>query len=319
MDIRQLRYFVRIVGCGSLSKAAAELHVAQPALSQHVANLEAELGVQLLSRSTRGVTATECGTILLGHAESILRQIDHAARDVRDHSANPSGKVTVGLPSSTSLVLTLPLLTEVERRYPKIQLRIIENHSGFLMEWVQAGRIDLAIGFDTGQAPGIALEPLLIEDLYLVSAPGIFAGERSEVTADDFSGLPLILTSQAHGVRSLIERYAASVGQSLTIKSELDALPAIKQLVASGFGYSVLPWSAIGQECAAGTLHGLKVTRPGITRHVEIATAADRPLLRAADTVRRLVRELAVSLIATDRWRGTLMLAPRPAEPALLP
>ena len=61
------------------------------------------------------------------------------------------------------------------------------------------------------------------------------------------------------------------------------------------------------------------MTRPGITRHVEIATAADRPLLRAADVVRRLVRELAVRLIATDRWRGTLMLAPRPAEPPPLP
>lgn len=307
MDVRQLRYFVKIVGCGSFSRAAVELRVAQPALSQHVANLEAELGVELLSRSTRGVTPTECGRTLLGHAEVLLRQLDHAARDVRDKAGNPSGSVTIGIPSSASLVLTVPLLRESEVRYPGIELKVIEHHSGYLSEWLQAGQIDLAILFDLHEIAGIAVQSLLREELYFASPPGRFPRDQAEIHFAQLAELPLILTSRAHGLRMLVERYARDAGGPLAIKTELDSLSAIKDLVADGFGFTLLPWPAIRREVAAGSLHAMKVVEPTVARTVQLAMAADMPPTRSTDCIAGLVRTLLGELVAQDRWRGVLL------------
>lgn len=307
MDVRQLRYFVKIVGCGSFSRAAVELRVAQPALSQHVANLEAELGVELLSRSTRGVTPTESGRTLLGHAEALLRQIDFAARDVRDQAGNPSGSVTIGIPSSASLVLTVPLLRESEARFPGIELKVIEHHSGYLSEWLQTGQVDLAILFDVREIAGVSVRPLLREELYFASPAGRFPKEQAEIRFAELADLPLILTSRAHGLRMLVERYAREAGGPLAIKTELDSLTAIKDLVAEGFGFTVLPWPAISREVAAGTLQAMKVVEPTVARTVQLAMPADLPGTRSTDCIAGLVRDLLGELVAQGRWRGVLL------------
>ena len=159
MDVRQLRYFLSVAKCRSFSRAAVDLNVAQPALSHHVANLEAELGVKLFERSTKGVKPTECGETLMRHAETIIRQVNQAAIDVKTTSAHPSGIVTIGLPTSISISLTVPLLQAVEARFPAISLRINENHSGYLSEWVLAGRLDMAVLFDIDSDAPLRLDP----------------------------------------------------------------------------------------------------------------------------------------------------------------
>jgi LysR family nitrogen assimilation transcriptional regulator len=308
MDARQLRYFARIVACGSFSRAAIELHVAQPALSHHVAKLEAELGVELLIRSTRGVVPTECGTTLLAHAKTILRHFEVAAQDVRQQAESPSGECTCGLPSSASLVLTVPLLQEAERLYPGIKLKIIENHSGYLLEWVQSGHIDLAVVYDVHDLPSVTIQPLMREDLFLAGLGGSIPVAGEEIAFADLADLPLILTSEAHGLRKLVERYAETAGCQLWIKTELDALTAIKDLVASGFGYTLLPWPAIHREVRAGTLHAARVIKPAIAREVQLATSPNWPLMRSTNLVGELISRLLVELVAQNRCRGELLL-----------
>ena len=308
MDARQLRYFVKIAACGSFSRAAGELHVAQPALSHHVAKLEDELGVELLVRSTRGVVPTESGTTLLAHARTILRHFEVAAQDVRQQAESPSGACTCGLPSSASLVLTVPLLRETERRYPGIKLKVIENHSGYLLEWVQSGHIDMAVVYDVRDMAGITIQPLMREDLFLAGLSGNIPVAGEEIAFAELADLPLILTSQAHGLRKLVERYAESSGCKLWIKTELDALTAIKDLVASGFGYTLLPWPAIQREVKAGALHAARVIDPAITRQVQLATSPNWPQMRSAKLVGDLISNLLVELVAQGRCRGELLL-----------
>jgi len=305
MDVRQLRYFVKIAECGSFSRAASELNVAQPALSQHVANVEAELGVTLLRRSTKGVTLTECGETLLGHAEAILRQMENAARAVRNQASDPSGTVSVGLPSSVSLVMAVPLLMEVERRFPSIHVRVIENHSGFLLEWVKAGRIDLGIVFDAEESPSVHLRPLMEEDLCFIT-PGGEEAASEDIPFRELARYPLVLTGTAHGLRKLVEQKAREAGIELITKTELDALAAIKEVVASGYGYSVLPWPAVLRECRAGVLRAQRVVEPTITRRVQLASSGDWPAMLADVRVSKLVRELMVELVKEDAWRGRL-------------
>jgi LysR family transcriptional regulator, nitrogen assimilation regulatory protein len=121
MELRQLRYFVAIVDHGSLSRAALVLHVAQPALTQQLRQLEEELGAQLLHRSAQGVVSTDAGKVFYDHAQAILKQVADA-RSAVTQSARPSGSVTMGLPHSISGALALPLLTAAREQYPDITL-----------------------------------------------------------------------------------------------------------------------------------------------------------------------------------------------------
>jgi LysR family transcriptional regulator, nitrogen assimilation regulatory protein len=139
MDLRQLKYFVQITESGNLSRAAEVLRVAQPSLSQQMRNLEDELGVELLARHARGVTPTELGQLLYNHARRILAEVDRAKESVRSHSANPSGRISVGLPTSASRGLSLSLFLALAQRQPNITLHLVEAMTGYLDELVQAG------------------------------------------------------------------------------------------------------------------------------------------------------------------------------------
>src|SRR5690606_27156840 len=99
MDLRRLHYFVTVVDCGSVSRAAGRLHVAQPVLSQHVRRMEGELRTTLLDRSARGVTPTDAGRRLYQHARSLLEQAAQLPELVRDAAANPIGEVRIGMRS----------------------------------------------------------------------------------------------------------------------------------------------------------------------------------------------------------------------------
>lgn len=306
LDVRQLRYFLAVAKCRSFSRAAVQLNVAQPALSHHVANLEAELGVKLFERSTKGVTPTECGETLMRHSETIIRQVNQASIDVKVTSAHPSGTVTIGLPTSISIGLTVPLLHQVESLYPAINLRIIENHSGYLSEWILAGRLDLAVLFDIDAEAPFDLKPLIEEQLYFVSAPGSFIAGRASIDLQELRGNRLVLTGPTHGLRHAIDRYSGFASLDIEVKTEIDSLVAIKQLVASGYGHSILPWCAIQQECAAGVLLAARIERPKIERKVYLASARGWPRSRASEVISQLTSQIVSDLVATDRWRGEL-------------
>src|SRR3954471_14327235 len=172
MELRQLRYFVSIVDHGSLSRAALVLHVAQPALTQQLRQLEEELGAQLLHRSAKGVLSTDAGKVFYEHAQAILKQVADARSAVAQSTDRPSGSVTLGLPHSISGALALPLLTAARASYPEITLQLTEEISGNLSEQLKSGRLNLAVLFDDGQLGAFAGTPLVDEDLMFICRSG---------------------------------------------------------------------------------------------------------------------------------------------------
>jgi len=184
MELRQLRYFVRIVELGSMTRAAADLFIAQPALSQQLASLEHELGVRLLSRSYRGVTPTEQGEVFYRHAQSMLRMMERLRSDVQQVGDQPTGVVSIGMPTSVANVLAAPLVTEAHARYPGIRLQISEGLSGYLKELVVNGRVQMSVLFDvsdasndagkrtsfSSSASSLRVTPMLQEELFLLRA-----------------------------------------------------------------------------------------------------------------------------------------------------
>lgn len=315
LDIRQLRYFTAIVEHGSFSRAAQVLHVAQPALSLHVRNMESHLGTALLFRTPRGAEPTEAGLILLRHARIILDQITVAEEEIRGHRNDPEGEVRLGVPGTIGQIVAVPLITALHRRHPKIKLRIAEAMSGFILDWMRDERIDLAVLYGQAEEHGITTEWLLQEDLlFFGPAPGL----RDEPlpppgTALPFARvaeLPLILPGQGHGLRDLLTRIAKSSGCALNTAIDMESYGNIKSLVSAGLGYSILPEHAIGTEIGTGSLQGWPVTIPRLDRSIHLAHSARRPMTNAVSVVREVLRETLLDLAGNGQWTGARIAAP---------
>ncbi len=168
MELRQLRYFVRIVQLGSFSRAALDCGVVQSALSQQVSRLESELAARLLQRTSKGVTATEAGLAFFREAQLALRHADEAVRAAQH--ARLAGSVSVGLAPTTASVLALPLMRAMRERYPDVRLHMVEGLSGHLSAQLNARQLDLAILFDTDPARRWSVTALLEEKLFLIQS-----------------------------------------------------------------------------------------------------------------------------------------------------
>src|SRR5205085_11169896 len=131
----------------------------------------------------------------------VLRRLESLPRLVGTRSPTITGRVSIGLPTSASTVLSAPLLRAAFERYPSVRIHLIESLSGYLQEWIEAGRIDLAILFATQAAPGVRLDPILVEDMWLVGGPGALPPEMQEVPMADLVRYRLVLTSSAQSPR----------------------------------------------------------------------------------------------------------------------
>ncbi|WP_159997240.1 LysR family transcriptional regulator [Roseomonas sp. 18066] len=306
MDLKQLRSFLGIAETGSISAASLRLRVAQPALSQQLARLEAGLGVTLMLRSSRGVTLTAAGEVLKREAERLLREAERAREAVRAEAAGPvRGRVAIGLPTTVAMLLTLPLLQALRAEHPDLALHLAESQSGHLLEWLRQGRIDLAVLFDQqGAQPGLTLRPLVEEELYLAGTTG--SGE--EIALQDALRLPVLLPGREHGFRRLLDAHAARAGGAWQVVAEVDALPHLKAGVAAGLADTVLPWGALGAEIAAGRLQARRIVAPVLRRTAVLAWAGDRPASRGQQAAEASLLALVRRLVGEGAWRGRLLL-----------
>ena len=309
MEIRQLKYFVRIVELGSVSRAAADLFIAQPALSHQISNLEDELKVKLLSRSVRGVSATEAGEVFYRHARAMLRQMDRMRTDVQHAGDYPQGLVSVGLPSSAATLLAPPLIAEAAAKYPDIQLQITESLSGHLEELVVNGRIEMSLLFDplapdTGSSrrkvsSHLDVRPLLVEDLFLLSPHGV--GDGEDVSLAQAASCALALPGRSNVTRQIIDAAFQSAGLDMRVIAELDSLATIRAVVASGVA------ATIGSASIPGGTAGLRVQRvtdPALQRRLSLCTFDIVPLSSAAHRIVELISEVTARLVDAGQWPG---------------
>ena len=296
METRRLATFVRIVDVGSLTRAADVLHIAQPALSQQINALEAELGQRLLTRSKQGVEPTEAGAALYRHAQVILKQLDDAVAEVGLLGREVAGQVYVGLaPYSTANLIALPLVRSVRERYPHVMLRVSDNFGLVLSEAMMTGRLHLAILYDSGPIKGLAFERLISEELVLVSCPDK-PPVADEVAVETLAEVPLLLPSPLHTIRKVVDRACETAGVQPLLVGELESVGLMGQAVAAGLGATLLPRS-IADKLAADS--GLTTTRitPGLDVHLSIGTPSSLPLSRAAECVRDLMRHVVAATL----------------------
>jgi LysR family nitrogen assimilation transcriptional regulator len=318
MDTRRLRSFVKIVDTGSLTRAAAILHIAQPALSQQVAALEAQFGQRLLIRSKRGVAPTEAGRALYRHAQLILRQVAQAQSDVSQSGSQLSGLVSIGLaPYSTGGELALPLLRLVRARYPRIVLHINENFGGVISEMVMTGRMDMAVIYEPGAIRGVTFKPLFEEALVLaVPASFAIAGTgQATVPLTALASVPLMLPSRIHTIRQVVEQAFARARIEPTLTAEIESVATLGSALATGLGATILPWSAARRVAGEADVALRRIVRPEIRVKVSLCTADQLAISDAALAVRDLVFEL-VDALPADGNEGRARLHVRPGPDA---
>lgn len=314
MELRQLRYFVRIVDLGSVSRAAADLYVAQPALSKQVAALETELGTALLVRSTRGVTPTDAGLAFYAQAQAILRQIGRVPDEVRSAAGNPSGMVSVGMPFSVSGVVAPALVAATRKRLPGVTLSITQGVSGYLEELVAGGRLNLSLLYERAQpARHIEERTLLVEDLYFVSADEKQAkGAREEtVTLKEAARYPLVLPGPSNTTRRIVEQAFAREGARLDLLAEMDAPWTIRSMVAMGMCAAVMSRSALAPESDPPSLRFRRIVRPSLTRALNLCTPRNEALGRATALVLELLEEVVRDAVRKGTWLGATLGARR--------
>ncbi|MYN26999.1 LysR substrate-binding domain-containing protein [Duganella levis] len=305
MELRQLRYFVAIVDHGSLSRAALILHVAQPALTQQLRQLEEELGVQLLHRSAQGVLSTDAGKVFYEHAQAILKQVADARSAVAQSAERPSGAVTLGLPHSISGALALPLLTATRAQYPEITLQLTEELTGNLGDQLKSGRLNLAVLFDDGQLGQFATTPLVEEELRFICRTDRPYGEGEQsLTLQQALATTLILPGLQHGVRPRIESVARAAGLTVGNVIEINSIAILKSALLADMGATLLPSAPVLDELQRGTLRAQRIDQPSISRTVVLCYSRNIPLTNAATAISRLVRQVSERLCVDGLWPG---------------
>ncbi len=292
MNLKRLRYFAKVVDVGSLTQAADLLHVAQPALSQQIVTLEAEVHRQLLIRTKRGVTPTEAGRTLYRHAQTILRQCEQAEADMAAGATGVSGPVSVGLaPGTAAATLAVPLLRAVRTRHPGIVLYLNENYGTTLSELIMNGRMDMAVLYGGPAVHGLSFRPLLDEALHLVGA-GVGAGPVVPLT--ELDDVELFLPRPYNVVRRLVDEHFVRAGLRLRVVAEVESAVTLRAIVADGLGATILPASMAYE--VAGVAGCRKIVEPIIHAPLSLCESGHLPLSEPATAVRALLLELAAGL-----------------------
>jgi LysR family transcriptional regulator, nitrogen assimilation regulatory protein len=241
MQFRQLRYFIKIVEAGSFSRAASVVHVAQPALSQQVAELEERLGVSLLQRSARGVRPTAAGEILYKEASTILHQLDQLPGAVRSSSGEPEGSVTLGIMSSLAPKMVGGILGECRASIPKVTIRVTDGDSLGLESKIASGVVDIGILYEDEFVTPLMRKPLFTQRLFLISVVPL-PDHADVISLDKVAELPLVIPGPTYGRRrEVIERTFAEAKLKPNIALEADTLGSELWAVRNNIGCSILP------------------------------------------------------------------------------
>ena len=304
IEFKQLRFFVRVVDIGSITRASQALHIAQPALSKHLADLEHALNATLLIRGSQGIQPTEQGQALYVAAKRILRDVDAIASEVSAMGREPVGTVRLGCLESTSMCLAYPLAVAIMKRYPLVRLVLVAGQGRDLYRRLLAGDLDLVVLSPDEEITGVQSRPLLDEELFVVGSPAMPGfSDGSSVELHALVDVPFVLPSKSSfSIRRLMKDAFTAPQFEPNVVIEADALVLVKRLVMEGHGCSVLPWAVVQDEVEADRIRLKRIVGIPLQRRLELCRRPDQPATAAADAVASVTIETVARLVASGDW-----------------
>lgn len=307
MELRQLRYFVRIIETGSMSSAAQDLDIGVSALSQQMSRLENELAIRLLQRTSRGVTPTNAGLAFYSQAQLALRHADDAILAARE--ARLSGHVSVGMAPSTASILGIPFIHAMQENYADVRLHVVESLSGNLERMINTRQIDLAVVFQKDKILRWSARPILEEQLFLIGSHALLAAlPDNPITPEQLAGIPLIMPSQGHGLRGRLDAVCQEHALNVEIVAEIDGLALLMRAVRDGLGATLQPGAAISH-LDNDALRVIGVHNPVLSRPNFLVSLSDDELTPAGLAARVVLTKVMRQLVDAGEWPGATLYA----------
>lgn len=302
LDLRQIQYFACLYEERSVTRAARRLNVVQPALSMQLSRLEKHIGIDLFERTARGMIPTSGAEAMYRLYLPILLDLKHANQQMMELSGKVLGKIAVGIiPSITNSILA-DVLSRFGAKYPDVEIRIDEAYSGTLIDWVMAGDLDLAIVNSARRKPGIAMHPLIEEELVLVER-STTKSHAGPIPFTRLKELALVLPSRRHGIRSIVDDAAEETGIQIAPLIEVDALAPTLKLVSESDLTTVLPAIVARKSMTELPLQTRRIVDPVLKRQLVYVYRWQRPLSRVLNAF--------IEVLSKELKRGASALRPQ--------
>jgi len=280
MDARQLAAFLAVVEHGTVTKAASETHVSQPALSQTIRQLEDEVGTPLFHRIGRGLVLTPAGEALIGPARQVGRDLDVARRAVADVAGLTAGTLDVVVLPTLAVEPAARLLGHFRQQHPGVRVRLADaDGTPDALGRVLDGRAEVVLS-DAESGPGLVFHDLGTQAYRAVFPPGTGPPRRKRIPVAALAGLPMVTTPEGTSTRRLLERAHELAGVAPVIAVEAGAREAILPLVLAGAGVTLVPSPLADEAARAGA--DVRDISPALTRAITLAHR-DAPLSPAAE------------------------------------
>lgn len=281
MDVRPLLYFVTVARLKSFTRAGEHLHVTQPTISKLIRNLEDELGVTLLDRSTKQVRLTDAGAALQEQAEQILGALEHLTENLSDVMRLRKGTVRIGLPPMAGAHFFPGILAQFHALYPDITLRLVEEGAKKIEEFVGDGTLDLGVIVLPTDEDRFGQFPFAISNLMVVVSPDHPLAGRTELALRELQEQPFILFREDWTLHDRIMRACAAEGFEPAVVCKSGQWDFVVALAAANLGIALLP-EAICTGLDPGRVRTIPLTAPVIPWHLAIIWRKDRYLSFAA-------------------------------------
>ena len=271
LSLRQLEVFLAVARAKSFRGAAEVLHLSQPALSQHVSEMERELGARLFDRLRRSVALTEAGRILEDHALRLFATLTSAREAIAELGGLKRGSLLVGASTTPGIYVLPAVVASFQRRYPGITLSLQIANSAMIEERIRGNELDLGVVGGHALPPGEeCLASGLLDELVLIVPPDHRWARRREIAAALLANQRLLVREEGSATRQVAERALQHAGVKFGTSMELGHTEAIKQAVMAGLGVALVSVHAVRGDVASGRLRALRLKGMRIRRHFHV-------------------------------------------------
>ncbi len=282
MDFFQLQYFRKVAETNSVSRAAEELLITQPAVSKQIKALEEELGERLFDRLGKKIFLTRTGEILYGHAEKILRSVEEAKAAVKGLSGECSGELVIGTSDHISLHRLPGILKSYTAAFPKVDLKLKCHRSETILDLVGRNLVDLGVVTLPDASGGLVSKVIWKDPMSLVFPKGHALGSLKGIRLRDVARYGLILPEPGTTTRKTIDAAFSRKKLVPKVAMEVAYIETIKGLVKIGLGISILPDKAVEEEVTGGLLVKAAIRDAGFVRELGVVYLRKKFLSRPA-------------------------------------
>ncbi|MDH0745631.1 LysR family transcriptional regulator [Pseudomonas sp. GD03842] len=291
LNLIHLHTFAQVIRHGSFSAAAERLGLTQPAVSLHIRQLEARLNLRLIERVGKRIKPTSAGDTLLDHAGRIDAVVEEALLELAHHAAGIAGQVAIGTGATTCIHLLPPMLQNLRHHFPDLDVRVSTGNTDAILRAVEENRLDLALVTLPAAGRSLSISPLLADEfvaIFSAEAPGI----HPPLTPTSLERLPLVVFEAGSSTRLLIDEWYLQAGLRVKPIMELGSVEAIKEMVAAGLGYSIVPRMSVAAEHHRRGLR-VETLTPPLSRTLALVLRQDKPVNKALRQVLEALQALA--------------------------